>query len=280
MKDTTLLVMAAGMGSRFGGLKQMEPFGKNGETILDYSVFDALDAGFNKIVLVIKKSIEKDFREHVGKRLEAKADIEYVFQELDKLPKGFTVPDGRTKPWGTGHAVLCARDVVKTPFAAINADDFYGAGSYKPLHDCLASDGGMCMVGFRLGNTLSENGTVSRGVCDIDPATGLLKSVTEMTSLDKNSGIPLDTTVSMNMWGFGVDFFDVLEEKFVKFLENNDNPLKGEFYLPFAVDELIHEKNQPVKVFTTEEKWYGVTYKEDKDDMLAAVKKLSGRYGF
>ena len=280
MMDTTLVVMAAGMGSRFGGLKQIEPIGLNGEVILDYSVFDAKDAGFNKVVFIIKKEIEKDFRECVGKRIEATIDVDYAFQELDKLPAGFSVPQGRTKPWGTGHAVLCARDLVKTPFAAINADDFYGAGSYKLLHDCLAGGGGTCMVGFRLGNTLSENGTVSRGVCDVDAEKGILKSVTEMTALDRNSGIPLDTTVSMNMWGFDPSFFDVLDEKFVNFLKANDNPLKGEFYLPFAVDELIRERGEQVKVFTTEDKWYGVTYREDKDEMVAAVRKLTGRYGF
>ena len=278
MKETTLLILAAGMGSRFGGLKQMEPLGPHGESIIEYSIHDAAKAGFNKAVIIIKKEIEHDFKTYVGAHLEKAIDVEYVFQEMTDLPEGYSVPEGRVKPWGTGHAVLCARKHLTTPFATINADDFYGAEAFAQIHEQLVSSDDLCMVGYELGKTITEKGTVSRGVCEVE--NGYLKSIVEHTALDKNSGIPLDTTFSMNMWGFGVDFFDVLEEKFVKFLEKNDNPLKGEFYLPFAVDELIHEKNQPVKVFTTEEKWYGVTYKEDKDDMLAAVRKLSGRYGF
>ena len=204
-KDATLIVMAAGMGSRFGGLKQLEPIGPGGEVILDFSAYDAVKAGFNKIVFIIRKDIEQDFKELVGKRIEKKIKTEYVLQEMENIPEGFTVPDGRTKPWGTGHAVFCCKDVVDTPFAVINADDYYGPGAFKAIYDELTTSDNTCMVGYKLGNTLTENGTGARGVCDVED--GLLKGITEHTAIDKNSGISLDATVSMNMWGFRPSIF-------------------------------------------------------------------------
>jgi len=278
--NSTLVVMAAGMGSRFGGLKQIAPIGPKGEIIIDFSAYDATRAGFSKIVFIIKKAIEKDFREAVGKRIEKMTDVDYVFQELDKLPSGFKVPDGREKPWGTGHAILCAKDVVKTPFTVINADDYYGKDAYKIINDYLTTNKKICMVGYKLGNTLTENGTVTRGVCETSN-DGYLTSITETFSIDKNSGIPLDTTVSMNMWGFDTNIFGELEVGFEKFLSNLDNPLKGEFLLPCIVDDMIKNKDEKVKVLTTDDRWYGVTYKEDVEPVKASIKKLidEGLYG-
>ena len=271
--EATLVVMAGGMGSRFGGLKQIAPIGPKGEIIIDFSAYDATRAGFSKIVFIIKKAIEKDFREAVGKRIEKMTDVDYVFQELDKLPSGFKVPDGREKPWGTGHAILCAKDVVKTPFTVINADDYYGKDAYKIINDYLTTNKKICMVGYKLGNTLTENGTVTRGVCETS-SDGYLTSITETFSIDKNSGIPLDTTVSMNMWGFDTNIFGELEVGFEKFLSNLDNPLKGEFLLPCIVDDMIKNKDEKVKVLTTDDRWYGVTYKEDVEPVKASIKKL------
>lgn len=271
-KDTTLVVMAAGMGSRFGGLKQIEPIGPDGEVILDFSVYDAVKAGFNKVVFIIRKDIEKDFREITKRKIEKIVDVEYVFQDMDKLPDGFSVPDGRTKPWGTGHAVYCAEEKVNEPFALINADDYYGQSSFKILNDQLTTDDGLCMVGFHLGNTLTENGTVARGVCDVDG--GILKGITEHTAIDKNSGIPLDTTVSMNMWGLNPSVFEHLNADFVSFLNGMTNPLKDEFFIPYVIDNMIHQNGATVKVLKTSEKWYGVTYKDDKQLVVDAMKKL------
>ncbi len=271
-KDATLVVMAAGMGSRFGGLKQLEPIGPNGEVILDFSVFDAKKAGFNKTVFIIRRDIEADFREVVGKRVEKHINTEYVFQDMENLPQGFTVPDGRTKPWGTGHAIYCCKDVINTPFVVINADDYYGQSAFKTIYDEITESEKTCMVGYKLGNTLTENGTVARGVCEVED--GILKSITEHTALDKNSGIPLDTTVSMNMWGLMPSVFDRLLPDFVKFLENMQNPLKDEFFIPLVIDKMIKEDNEQIKVLNTDEKWYGVTYREDKEPVVAAVKKL------
>lgn len=267
--NTELLIMAAGMGSRFGGLKQIEPIGPNGEIILDFSVYDAVQAGFNKAVIIIKKEIEKEFRAACGKRIEKMIDVEYAFQELDKLPAGYSVPAERTKPWGTGHAVLCARDQISAPFAVINADDFYGASSYQLIHDWLVSSRDMCMVGYKLGNTLTENGTVSRGVCEIE--NGYLTSVTEHTALDRNSGIPLDTIVSMNMWGLGPDIFPYLEKEFELFLQEKLTVPKSEFFLPSAVSKRIIAENRPVRVLESQEKWYGVTYREDMPTVKQAM---------
>lgn len=270
--NTELLIMAAGMGSRFGGLKQIEPIGPNGEIILDFSVYDAVKAGFNKAVIVIKKEIEKEFREACGKRIEKMIDVEYVFQELDKLPKGYQVPEGRVKPWGTGHAVLCAGEKITSPFAVINADDFYGQSSYQLIHDWLVANEGMCMVGYQLGNTLTENGTVSRGVCEVE--NGRLVSVTEHTALDKNCGIPMDTIVSMNMWGLDTGVFPYLEKEFEQFLRGRINEPKSEFYLPSAVSKRIVDENKPVSVLKSDERWYGVTYREDMPSVREAMAKF------
>ena len=270
--DTTLVVMAAGMGSRFGGLKQIEPVGPNGEVILDFSVFDAVKSGFNKVVFIIRRDIEEDFKEITKQRIEKTVDVEYVFQDMDNLPGGFKVPEGRTKPWGTGHAVYCAKDKLTTPFALINADDFYGRSTFETIHDSLVNGYKTCMVGFKLGNTLTENGTVARGVCKVED--GYLKKITEYTSIDKNSGVPLDTTVSMNMWGLTPEIFDYMENDFVNFLNNMKNPLKDEYYIQSVVNLMMHDYNEKVKVFDTNEKWYGVTYKEDKQMVVDAMKKL------
>jgi UTP-glucose-1-phosphate uridylyltransferase len=200
-------------------------------------------------------------------------DVDYVFQEIDSnLPEGFVIPDGRTKPWGTGHAVLCAKDAVTTPFAVINADDYYGRNSFEIIHKGLENGESICMAGFRLGNTLTENGTVSRGICEIE--NGLLKSVTEHTALDKNSGFPMDTVVSMNMWGFDTSIFDELQTRFVPFLNNLSNPQKEEFFLPFVVDDLIKNQGRKVGALVSDEKWYGVTYKDDAPLVRAALTKL------
>jgi len=272
-KKTTLVVMAAGMGSRFGGLKQIEPIGPDGEVILDFLVYDAVKSGFDKVVFIIRRDIEEDFRAITSKRIEKMVEVEYVFQDMDNLPEGFSVPEGREKPWGTGHAILCAKDVVKNPFAVINADDYYGKNSYKLFNDYLVNNRKICMAGYKLGNTLSENGTVTRGVCKTSD-DGYLTDITETFSIDKNSGIPLDTTVSMNMWGFDTNIFDELEVGFDKFLRDLENPLKSEFLLPCIVDDMIKNKNEKVKVLTTDDKWYGVTYKEDVEPVKASIKKL------
>lgn len=282
--NTTLVVMAAGMGSRFGGLKQLEPVGKNGEVLLDYSVYDAAKAGFNKVVFVIKHQIEKDFRELVGKRIEKKIDVDYAFQELDKLPSGFSVPADREKPWGTGHAVLCCKDLVKQPFAAINADDFYGPSAYRQINDFHAKrTGEYCMVGFRLKNTLTENGTVARGICETDE-NGHLSNITEITNImdcsyedetGKKILLPPNTVVSMNMWGFTPDLFGYLEEGFENFLKEKINVPKSEYFLPFQIDELIKKGEKQVKVLVAEDKWYGMTYKEDKPVLKAAIDNMT-----
>ncbi len=283
-KNITLVVMAAGMGSRFGGLKQIEPIGKNGEILLDYSVYDAVKAGFNKVVFVIKHAIEEDFKAVVGKRIEKMVKTEYVFQETDALPDGFTCPDTRVKPWGTAHAVLCCKDVVKEPFAVINADDYYGKSAFNKIAEFLkAGSNDYCMVGFRLVNTLTENGHVSRGVCEIED--GVLKSVTERTKImdckytedDGETWTPLapDTVVSMNLWGFTPDLFDHAETGFKAFLKEKINEPKAEYYLPTVVSGLIESGEKLVKVLIAEDKWYGVTYKEDKKMVCEAINKMA-----
>lgn len=274
MEKTTLVVMAAGMGSRFGGLKQIAPVGINDEIILDFSVYDAVKAGFSKTVFIIKKAIEQDFREAVGKRIERICDVEYVFQETDAIPEGYSFPD-REKPWGTGHAILCARDKVDTPFAVINADDFYGRGAYTAIGEYLQNGGGTCMVGYKLGNTLTENGTVSRGVCEVKD--GYLQSVCEHTALDKNSGIALDSIVSMNLWGFMPSIFDELEGRFKDFLDNLTDMKKQEFFIPSVVDDMIKRGGEKVCVLPTDERWYGVTYKEDTESVRKAVAAMQNQ---
>ena len=282
-KDITLVVMAAGMGSRFGGLKQIEPIGPKGEAILDFSVFDAVKAGFTKVVFVIKHAIEKDFKEFVGNRIEKKVKVEYVFQEIDKLPEGYTCPETREKPWGTAHAILCCKDVVKEPFAVVNADDFYGRSAFVKMAEFLKSDSDdYAMVGFRLVNTLTENGYVSRGVCEIE--NGELKSVTERTKImdckyTEDDGatwtsLSEDTVVSMNLWGFRPDVFEYIETGFKKFLDEKIYVPKSEYYLPTVVSERIERKEKSVKVLIAEDKWYGVTYKEDKQVVVDAIGKM------
>ena len=283
-KNATLVVMAAGMGSRFGGLKQMEPISADGRVLLDFSVYDAKKAGFNKIVFVIKKAISDDFINIVGKRIEKIIDVEYVYQELDKLPEGFVCPETREKPWGTAHAILCCKDVVNEPFAVVNADDFYGRSAFATVYNYLTStEDDYCMAGFRLKNTLTENGTVARGVCVTE--NGYLESVTERTKINKdcqfteNDGetweqLSPDTLVSMNLWGFRPDLFTYLEEGFREFLKENINEPKKEYFLPLIVTQLIESATKKVAVLPAEDKWYGVTYKEDKPTVVAAIEDM------
>ena len=285
-KDITLIVMAAGMGSRFGGLKQIAPVGKNGEALLDFSVYDAVQAGFNKVVFVIKHAIEEDFRKMVAKHIEGKVQVEYAFQETDKLPDGYVCPAERTKPWGTAHAILCCRELVNEPFAVVNADDYYGKSAFKHVVEFLKQEpDDYCMVGFRLKNTLTDNGYVSRGVCETE--NGELKSVTERTKIvdckytedDGKSWTAMspDTVVSMNMWGFTPDLFGYIENGFKRFLDEKINEPKAEYYLPSVVSELIEKGEKRVKMLVAEDKWYGVTYKEDKDDVAAALAEMTDK---
>ncbi|MEE0867871.1 MAG: sugar phosphate nucleotidyltransferase [Clostridia bacterium] len=274
--EKTLLVMAAGAGSRFGGLKQIAPVGENGEILLDYSVFDAINAGFNKIVFVIKPEMEKDFRNTVGRRWENKAAIEYAFQRIDDLPGGRTPHKDRVKPWGTCQAVLCARDKITTPFAVINSDDYYGKIAYARLAEHFEKSGEMCMVAYDLKNTLSDNGTVTRGVCRIE--NGYLTGVEEYYNLDKNSPLSPDTKVSMNLWGFRCDVFDKLEARFEAFLRNLKDPLKGEYILPSFMGELIGSEGARVKVLTTPDSWIGMTYKEDIEAVRREIAKLHYKF--
>ena len=289
MSNKTLVVMAAGMGSRFGGLKQIEPIGENGEILLDYSVYDAKQAGFDKVVFVIKKAIEKDFYKKIGQRIEKMIDVDYCFQELDDLPAGFKAPKDREKPYGTGQAILCCKNTVKTPFAVINADDYYGASAYKQIFNGLDDKPNYCMVGFRLANTLTENGTVSRGICKIS-SDNVLLDIEEKTKISDckyfEDGIwhPLspDTVVSMNMWGFQPDIFDYLEKGFIEFLKEKGQELKSEFFLPFQVHDLIVSGEKKVNVLVAEDKWYGMTYKEDKYELAEALNQMTaeGKYNF
>lgn len=278
----TLLVLAAGMGSRYGGLKQIEPVGPSGETMLDYSVYDALRAGFDRVVFVIRRDFESVFRERVASRYAGRVAVDFVFQSLDALPAGVAVPSGREKPWGTGHATWCARRAVTTPFAVINADDFYGADSFRQLATFLtkAAQNEVAMVGFRLKNTLSEAGAVSRGVCQVD-AAGRLISVTEHTGIvaqDVGEGRALlpDTIVSMNCWGFMPQVFAQLNEQFAAFLQHSvlAAPLKAEFYLPTAISNLIGRGHLAAQVLPTESSWFGVTYREDKPRVIASIRSL------
>ena len=287
--NATLVVMAAGMGSRFGGLKQIEPIGPKGEALLDFSVYDAKKAGFTKVVFVIKHEIEKDFKEIVGKRVEKVLPTEYVFQEVNDLPEGFTCPEGRTKPWGTGQAILCCKDAVHAPFAIINADDYYGQSAFKQIYHQLKADSeNYCVVGYRLANTLTENGTVSRGVCVVED--GFLKGIDERTKIKdckytEDDGetwveMPEDTVVSMNFWGLNPDIFDFLEREFKAFLNEKINVPKSEFYIPIVIGDLVKNGEKAVKVLVAEDRWYGVTYKEDKPAVVKALGDIvaSGAY--
>jgi hypothetical protein len=290
MTKPTLLVMAAGMGSRYGGLKQIDPVGPNGETIIDYSIYDALRAGFGKLVFIIRHDIEAQFREIIGARFEKRIAVEYVFQELHKLPPGFAVPPGRTKPWGTTHAILMAADMVREPFAAINADDFYGAEGYRLLAQHFASGSpDYAMVGFILRNTLSEFGTVARGVCRVD-GDGLLQTVAELTKIERDGDgakntdaagqitrLTGDEAVSMNMWGFTPALFSQLQTGFAAFLKKSGTELKSENYIPSAVNELVVAGQARVKVLRTGDSWFGVTYREDRPHVVENIRRLIAR---
>lgn len=297
MKAPVLVIMAAGMGSRFGGLKQIEPVSDKGEIILDFSLYDAVMAGFKKVVFIIKEENEAAFRELIDNKAGKYIDVEYVFQKLDDLPEGYKVPEGREKPWGTGHAVLAARKVVDGPFAVINADDYYGPGAFQTMYSFLenAEDDDKykyCMVGFQIENTLTENGYVSRGVCELSE-DNMLTDITERTKIQwqdeqivftEDDGatwteLPRGTFVSMNFWGFTSSMMKEMEAKFPAFLDKAmvDNPMKGEYFLPGVVDQLIQEGKAEVKVLKSMDRWYGVTYKEDKEGVVDALQSMKDK---
>lgn len=288
-KDLTLLIMAAGMGSRFGGLKQIEPVGPNGEFIIDYSVYDAIKAGFNKIVFIIKEENYEIFKETIGSRIEDKIKVEYVFQNLDNLPSGYTIPSERIKPLGTAHAILCAKNNIHEPFAIINSDDFYDRDAYMVIANYLknnTNEHDYALVGYKVENTLTENGSVKRGVCKLnnDELDSLIESsiikengIITASPLDESPSFEItdDTLVSMNMLGFYPNIFDYIEENFSKFLDNNqDNILKCEYLIPDILTQAIKENYAKVKVLPTTSKWEGVTYKEDKEKVVNAINKL------
>ena len=291
MSEPILVIMAAGMGSRYGGLKQIDPVGSHGELIIDYSIYDALRAGFKKVVFIIKKADEVAFKESIGNRIAEVVDVEYAFQELDKLPNGYKVPEDRVKPWGTAHAILCAKELINEPFAVINADDYYGPSAFKAIYTFLKSNPAdeayhYAMVGYTLSNTLTENGHVARGICSVKD--NMLCSITERTHIAKHEGItqfleedtwtPIsdDSIVSMNLWGFMPSFLDEIEKGFTSFLDQAliANPLKGEYFLPSVVDRLIHEGKAKATVLHSTDRWYGVTYKEDKPVVVEAIKNF------
>ena len=300
MKKPVLIIMAAGMGSRYGGLKQIDPVDQDGHIIMDFSIYDAVKAGFEKVIFIIKKENEQDFRETIGDRMAQRIEVEYVFQDIGALPDGFTVPEGRVKPWGTAHAVLSCLSVVDGPFAVINADDYYGQQAFQMIYDYLASHEDTdryqyTMVGYLLENTLTENGHVARGVCETN-ADGKLTEITERVRIEKRADGPAyteddgatwtplagDTVVSMNMWGFTNSMLPEIRDRFAAFLSENlsKNPLKCEYFLPFVVDELIREGKAEVTVLKSRDRWYGVTYKEDKPVVVNAIQALKdqGRY--
>ena len=287
----TLFVLAAGMGSRYGGLKQLDPLGPHGETIMDYSISDAMQAGFGKVVFVIRKDFEQDFREKILSKYEGHIPVEVVFQATDKLPEGYTCPEDRTKPWGTNHAVLMGKDVINEPFAVINADDFYGRNAFEVIAKELSrprdKKGDYCMVGFRVGNTMTENGSVARGVCETSPE-GLLTSVVERTAIsyapdgrivftDENGveqTLTPNTPVSMNLWGFTPDYFDYSEREFKRFLDKDINTPKAEFFIPLCIDTLIKNGEATVKVLDTDSRWFGVTYAADRPGVVEKFAEL------
>ena len=295
MRDTTLVIMAAGIGSRFGGgIKQLEPIGPNGEIIMDYSIHDALEAGFNKVVFIIRRDLEKDFKEIIGNRIEKITRVEYVFQELDALPAGYDKPSDRKKPWGTGQAVLAVKGTVHEPFLVINADDYYGKTGFQKIHDYMVNEMkeeagvyDLCMGGFILSNTLSENGAVTRGVCELNPDQ-TLKRVTETFEIEMKAqglaaqdeaGNPVTVSagqhVSMNMWGIPPAFLDELERGFPEFLDElKEGDIKSEYLLPKIIDQMIQSGRATVKVLETRDKWFGVTYKEDKQAVIDAIRSL------
>ncbi len=294
MKKPVLVIMAAGMGSRYGGLKQIDPVDQEGHIIMDFSIYDAKRAGFEKVVFIIKKENEADFKECIGKRMEKQMEVAYVYQDLHNLPEGFSVPEGRVKPFGTGHAILSCMDEIDGPFVVINADDYYGRDAFQVIYDYLASHQDdekyrYAMVGYILENTLTDNGYVARGVCETDE-NGYLTDIVERTRIEKKDGgaafteddgatwnsLPVDSIVSMNMWGFGASILPELKSRFGKFLEENleKNPLKCEYFLPSVVNELLEEEKATVQVLKSMDKWYGVTYKEDKAVVVAAIKAM------
>jgi hypothetical protein len=292
----TLFVLAAGMGSRYGGLKQLDGLGPNGETIMDYSIYDAIRGGFGKLVFVIRETFEKDFREKIIKKYEDHIPVELVFQDLNDLPAGFKCPEGREKPWGTNHAVLMGKNVINEPFAVINADDFYGKDSFAVLGKALTEMAGKkndyCMIGYRVGNTLSESGSVARGVCATDK-DGYLTTVVERTAIERIDGkvqfkdengemvvIGDNTPVSMNMWGFTPDYFKYSEDFFINFLKENIDNLKCEYFIPLMVNELINNGTARVKVLDTTSKWFGVTYADDRQSVVDKIQALvdAGEY--
>ncbi|HAN19839.1 MAG: nucleotidyltransferase [Bacteroidetes bacterium GWC2_33_15] len=294
--NLTLLVLAAGMGSRYGGLKQLDQVGPSGETIIDYSVYDAIEAGFNKIVFIIRKDIEKDMKEFLFAKYSKKVKIEYVFQELDKLPDGIVPPEGRIKPWGTGHAVLMAKNVIHEPFVVINADDFYGKSAFKVVADYMKSQqnnltGKYCMAGYLLKNTLSEHGVVSRGVCTVNPKMQMV-DIIERTKIgwkydvivadDNGKDLVLSGNeyVSMNFWGFTPDVFPALEEEFTRFIKTNIDNLKSEYYIPSIVSHQVNTGKANVQVLEAKDQWFGVTYIEDKPIVIDKIKDLTvnGKY--
>ena len=295
MKKTALVIMAAGIGSRFGkGIKQLEPVGPNGEIIMDYSIHDALEAGFDKVVFIIRKDLEEDFRRIIGNRIEKLTQVQYAFQALEDLPEGFVKPKGRTKPWGTGQAVLCCKDLLEEPFVVINADDYYGKEPYVRLHEYLVQETGeredqipVCMAGFTLGNTLSDNGGVTRGICQMD-GSGRLTGIRETKNIVKTldgaavegpgglTPVDVNSKVSMNLWGLTPAFLQELETGFVRFLKNltPEEEQKAEYLLPTIIDGLIQEGRARVKVIDTDARWFGVTYQEDKEAVVQAIRKL------
>ena len=298
MNKPVLVVLAAGMGSRYGGLKQMDSVAGHGQSIIDYSIYDARRAGFEKVVFVIKRALEADFRRLVGDRIARGIQVEYAFQELDDLPAGYAVPAGRKKPWGTTHAVLAARDLIRGPFAVINSDDYYGPEAFRLIYDFLSTQDEAAvpqryaMVSYLLGNTVTDNGSVARGVCRVGE-DGLLREVVEHTRIEKDGSdarstldggetwvpLPGSTPVSMNFWGFQRSFVDEGEARFPEFLDRilAENPEKGEFYLPLLVSRLIGEGKAQVQVLPSEDKWYGVTYREDKPGVVAALADMTAR---
>lgn len=297
MNEPVLVIMAAGMGSRYGGLKQIDPVDQNGHIIMDFSLYDALQAGFKKAIIVIKKADEIAFKDVIGSRLSSQMEICYVYQELDDLPEGYQIPSGRVKPWGTAHVLYCCRDLIDGPFAVINADDYYGRESFKLIYNHLVnmeSDYDYAMVGYQIENTLTENGTVARGICEVDDS-GKLINVVERTKIKKAANgamytendidwldIAKGTTVSMNLWGFSKSIIEEIANGFETFLKQGlaDNPLKCEYFIPSVVSRLLENKQATVKVLKTSAKWYGVTYKEDKPVVVEAIARMkdNGKY--
>ena len=292
MKKTALVIMAAGMGSRFGGPKQITPVGPSGEKIIDYSVYDAKRAGFDEFIFVLNERIKDDFFEAIGNKLAENVTVKYVIQDLNNLPEGFSVPEGRVKPWGTGHAVLSCKDVIDCPFMVINADDFYGQEGFRVLHDFLVNINDdsklqLAMAGYKLGNTITEQGSVSRGICEAD-ADGYLQSIVERTKIMPKDGkiyftedeenyneLPFDAITSLNCWAFDNRILPEFEKQFIDFLKNEvSNPLKSEFFLPTVVDNLIKADKATAKVLKTNDKWYGMTYMEDKETVTSAIEEM------